>query len=36
MKIKVSEATKEERTNLFNFLVNERKDESEKKKLMNF
>jgi hypothetical protein len=27
MKIKVSEATKEERTNLFNFLVNELKDE---------
>ena len=29
MKIKVSEATKEERTNLFNFLLNEIKDECE-------
>ena len=29
MKIKVSEATKEERTNLFNFLVNRYKDECE-------
>jgi hypothetical protein len=29
MKIKVSEATKEERTNLFNFLVNRLKDECE-------
>ena len=29
MKIKVSEATKEERTNLFNFLLNQQKDELE-------
>jgi hypothetical protein len=32
MKIKVSEATKEERTNLFNFLVNRLKDECENSK----